>query len=62
MGGYDAFAVYLDGNNNIPDYNMHYFIIPTDSGCIVIESQFSIEMYEGLYQIMRALFDTIKIG
>ncbi|MBQ6796668.1 MAG: hypothetical protein IJP10_01510 [Clostridia bacterium] len=62
VGGYDAFAVYLDVNNNVPDYNMHYFIIPTDSGCIVIESQFSIEMYEGLYQIMRALFDTIKIG
>lgn len=62
VGGYDAFAVYLDGNNNAPDYNMHYFIIPTDSGCIVIESQFTNEMYEGLYQIMRALFDTLKIG
>jgi len=62
VGSYDAVAVYCDGNNIAPDYNMHYFIIPTDSGCIVIEAQFTFEMYEGLYKIMRALFDTIKIG
>ena len=62
VGSYDAVAVYCDGSNIAPDYNMHYFIIPTDSGCIVIEAQFTSEMYEGLYKIMRALFDTLKIG
>lgn len=62
VGSYDAVAVYCDGNNLIPDYNMHYFIIPTDDGCVVIEAQFTIEMYEGLYKVMLALFDTINIG
>lgn len=62
IGDYDAVAVYCDGSNIIPDYNKHYFMVPTDNGCIVIEAQFNIEMYEGLYQIMLALFDTLKIG
>jgi len=62
IGSYDAVAVYFDGNNIVPDYNMHYFLIPTNYGCVVIETQFTFEMYEGLYKIMRALFDTIKIG
>ncbi len=62
VGSYDAVAVYCDGNNIAPDYNTHYFIIPTNSGCIVIEAHFTNEMYEGLYQIMLALFNTIKIG
>jgi|GEM_PF-666791 len=62
VGSYDAVAVYLDGNNIAPDYNMHYFLIPTDSGCIVIEAQFTFEMYEGLYKVMRASFDTLKLG
>lgn len=62
VGSYDAVAVYCDGNNIIPDYNMHYFLIPIDDGCVVIEAQFTIEMYEGLYKVMLALFDTINIG
>jgi len=61
VGSYDAVAVYCDGNNIVPDYNTHYFLIPTDYGCIVIEAHFTFEMYEGLYQIMRALFDTLEI-
>lgn len=62
VGSYDAIAVYFDGSAVAPDYNLHYFLVPTNDGCIVIESQFSIEMSEGLYPIMRALFDTLKIG
>jgi len=62
VGDYDAVAVYCDGNNLIPDYNMHYFIVPRGDTCIVIEAQFCNEMYEGLYKIMLALFDTLTIG
>lgn len=62
VGDYDAVAVYCEGNNIAPDYNKYYFLIPTDDGCAVIETQFTIEMYEGLYQIMRTLFDTFKMG
>lgn len=62
VGSYDAVAVYFDGSTVTPDYNLHYFIIPTDSGCMVIEAQFTFEMYEGLYKIMLSLFDTLKIG
>ncbi len=61
VGSYDAVAVYCDGNNIAPDYNTHYFIIQTNSGCIVIEAHFTNEMYEGLYKIMLALFDTLKV-
>ncbi len=60
-GEYDALAVYLGGDINAPDYNMHFFIIECDGGCIVIETQFCFEMYEGLYAIMRECFNTFTI-
>ncbi len=62
VGSYDAIAVYFRGSTIHPGYDMHYFIIPNGDSCVVIESQFSAEMYEGLYLIMNALFNTLKIG
>ncbi len=62
IGDYDAIAVYFRGSTIHPGYDMHYFIIQTDSGCMVIEAQFNSEMYEGLYLIMHALFNTLNIG
>jgi len=54
--------VQFDSETDSPSNQLHFFIIPTDGGCIVIEAQFDFEMYEGLYRIMLALFDTLKIG
>lgn len=62
VGPYDATAVYFDGEIASPAYQRHFFIVPAVAGCIVIEAQFDFEMYEGLYQIMLALFDTLSIG
>lgn len=62
VGGYDATTVQFDSENASPTYQRHFFIIPNTDGCIVIEAQFDFEMYEGLYRIMLALFDTLKIG
>lgn len=62
VGNYDATAVHFDGENACLTYQRHFFLIPVDDGCIVIEAQFNFEMYEGLYRIMCALFDTLKIG
>ncbi|MBR4067984.1 MAG: hypothetical protein IKK08_05070 [Clostridia bacterium] len=62
VGSYDATAVLFDGENASPTYQRHFFLIPVDDGCIVIEAQFNFEMYEGLYRIMCALFDTLQIG
>jgi len=62
VGSYDATTVQFDGETACPTYQRHFFIIPVDGGCMVIETQFDFEMYEGLYQIMLALFDTLKIG
>ena len=62
VGPYDATAVQFDGEIASPAYQRHFFIVPAVAGCIVIEAQFDIEMYEGLYQIMLALFDTLSIG
>jgi len=61
IGNYDALAVYLGEDINAPNYNMHFFLIECDDGCIVIETQFCFEMYEGLYAIMRECFNTFTM-
>lgn len=60
VGEYDALAVYLGEEAQAPSYNMHFFIIERGSDCVVIETQFAFEMYEGLYAIMRQCFNTIR--
>ena len=60
LGGYDATAVYFD-SYSAEIYPMHFFVIESSDGCYVIEAQFSVEMYEGLYAIMRACFDTFTM-
>lgn len=59
---YDATAVQFENEAACPSCQRHFFIIPANYGCIVIEAQFDVEMYEGLYQIMLALFNTLEIG
>jgi len=62
IGVYDATAVYCSDDINFSDYQMHFFIIDNTDGCIVIETQFTFEMYEGLYAIMRECFDTLTLN
>lgn len=62
IGDYDGTAVQFNGETACPSYQRHFFIIPAHNGCILIETQFDAEMYEGLYPIMLSLFDTLEIG
>ncbi len=59
VGRYDGTAVLFE---NEAACQRHFFIIPAHNSCTLIEAQFDVEMYEGLYQIMLALFDTLEIG
>ena len=61
LGEYEAVAVYLERENAAPDYQLHFFLIECAEGCIVIETQFTMEMYEGLYAIMRQCFNTFTM-
>lgn len=60
IGGYPSTGVYLRQNKNEPDFNKHIFLIDCGDAQYILEAQFTTEMYEGLYAIMRALFDTFR--
>lgn len=62
VGDYDGTAVQFESETACPSYQRHFFILPAHNGCTLIEAQFDVEMYEGLYQIMLALFNTLEIG
>ena len=62
VSNYDGTSVQFENEIACPAYQRHFFIIPADYGCILIEAQFDVEMYEGLYPIMLTLFDTLEIG
>ena len=61
VGMYDAKVVYLYDDLRGNGGQMRFYLIGTDYGCLVIEAQFVTEMYEGLYAIMRACFDTLSL-
>lgn len=58
IAGYPATAVYLRDHRENPAYQNHIFLIQCGSKNYILQAQFVAEMYEGLYAIMRALFDT----
>lgn len=62
IGQYDATLVCLERRKDAPDYYRHVFLIDGGDTCYIIETEFYVEMYEGLYAIMRALFDTFTTG
>ena len=62
VGQYSATALYLNSSLDAPDYNRHIFLIDCGGERYLIETEFCLEMYEGLYPIMRALFDTFTCG
>lgn len=58
IASFDATAVYFNDYKEDPAYQMHVFLINCHGEYYRIEATFVFEMYEGLYAIMRALFDT----
>ncbi len=57
IGNYKTTAIFFLTD----DSYLHYYVIDCESKVYVIEAQFVPEMYEGLYAIIQALFDTFTI-
>lgn len=51
-----VFTMYGTGENS--GFCLHYYLIDCGSSCYSIEARFSLEMYEGIFAIMRACFET----
>lgn len=58
IGAYDATVVCFSDYKEDPAYQMHAYLVNCNGNYYLIEATFVFEMYEGLYAIMRALFDT----
>ncbi len=61
IGQYDAVAVYVSKEDPLRT-QQHFYLVAHNGGCYMIETQFVLEMYEGLFPQMRALFDTFVIA
>ena len=59
IAGYPATVVCFSGYEPEPSYQMHLYLVNCEGNCYLIEAGFVFEMYEGLYAIMRACFDTM---
>ena len=61
LGGYPATLVSMEGTEENTGYCLHHYLIHCGDTCYCIEARFSMEMYEGLYAIMRACFNTFQL-
>ena len=53
-----AFTMYGTGENT--GYCLHFYMVECGDCCYCIEARFSMEMYEGLFAIMYACFETFS--
>ncbi|MGM9600296.1 MAG: hypothetical protein ACI3W5_01755 [Faecousia sp.] len=60
VGQYDAICVSISDSDRFRS-QQHFYLIAHNDGCFVIETQFIMEMYEGLFPQMRAIFNTFVI-
>ncbi len=60
LGAYMAKVVTVSGVDAQMSQT-HFYLIDHAGGCYMIETRFTLEMYEGLFPQMRALFDTFVI-
>ena len=61
LAGYPATVICFDGLREAPEYCRHIYLVDCGDARFLIEAEFTLEMYEGLYAIMRALFNTLYI-
>lgn len=61
LGGYPATLVTMEGTGENAGYCLHRYLLDCGEARYCIEARFSMEMYEGLYAIMRACFDTFQL-
>lgn len=62
LGGYPATLVTLTGSGDAAGYCLHRYLVDCGEIRYCIEAQFTQEMYEGLYAIMLALFETFAVS
>ncbi len=53
--------IHFDSANEAPDYQLEFYIIESGDDCIIIETQYSREMYEGLYKIIYGCIDLFSM-
>ena len=58
VAGFDATLVRFESHKDAPAYNRHIYLIDCGSARYIIETEFTTEMYEGLYAIIRATINT----
>lgn len=61
VGGYPATLVTMSGFGDAAGYCIHRYLVDCGNVRYCIEAQFTQEMYEGLYAIMCACFDTFRV-
>ena len=59
LAGFPATAIYLESFLLDADYQYHIFLVNCQGNYYLIEASFTMEMYEGLYAIMQACFETM---
>ena len=60
LAGFPACEVVLSGTGENQAYVIHKYLINCEDACYEIEARFSLEMYEGLFAIMYACFETFS--
>lgn len=60
LGEYEALAVYVSGTDDQLTQR-YFYLIDHAGGCYMLETQFVMEMADGLYPQIRALLDTFTI-
>ncbi|MBO5382923.1 MAG: hypothetical protein J6A30_01340 [Ruminococcus sp.] len=54
IGEYDALVMYFETDKeDFNDYQLLFYIIENDDGCVVIEVQLTLEMYQNIYAVIR---------
>lgn len=61
LGQYPATLVCLQNQLDAPGYFRYVYLVDCGGSCYVIETEVYAEMFDGLYPIMRACFDTFTV-
>lgn len=61
LGQYPATLVCMQNQLDEPAYFRYLYLVDCGSNCYLIEAEVYAEMFDGLYPIMRACFDTFTV-
>ena len=61
LASFPACEMVLTGTDGHSNYVIHKYLIDCGDTCYTIEARFTFEMYEGLFSIMYACFETFRL-